>query len=207
MRNKLKFFLALLVSFLPFSVVRVFLYNTLFSFEISNSTIGWLTILHVQKFFMKNGKIGSFNFFTGPYSVVLESQNRVGSFNYIRCGSWAVNFKQISQLCLKKEAKIENQHYFDVFGTITIGRQSIIAGIRSQFWTHGSFSDEVNIVIGDNCYIGSGVKFTPNSEISKDSVCAMGSVVSKRFKEEAVVIAGVPAKVIKHNVDWRKEWK
>jgi len=207
MKNKLKLFLAILISILPFSYVRVFLYNVFLGFKISKSRIGWLSILNVEEFFMHKGKIGAFNFFTGPFSLMLEDQNRIGSFNYIRCGRWAVNFNQTSKLHLKKEAKIENQHYFDVFGEITIGKQSIIAGVRSQFWTHGSFSREVNIVIGDNCYIGSGVKFTPNSEISNNSVCAMGSVVSKKFKEESVIIAGVPAKVIKQNIDWRKEWK
>lgn len=207
MKNKLKLFLALLISFLPFSLVRVFLYNTFFGFKISKSTIGWLSILNVEDFFMTSGKIGAFNFFTGPFSLVLKNQNKIGSFNYIRCGTWAANFNQTSQLVLKKEAKIENQHYFDIFGTITIGEQSIIAGVRSQFWTHGGFSNEVNITIGDNCYVGSGVKFTPNSEVSKNSVCAMGSVISKRFKEEAVLIAGVPGKIIKQNIDWRKEWK
>lgn len=207
MKNRLKLLLAVSISLLPFSFIRVFLYNTFFDFKISKSTVGWLSILNVKEFSMNRGSIGAFNFFTGPFFVVLEEQNRIGSFNYIRCGAWASNFSQSSKFYLKRGARVENQHYFDIFGEITVGQETIIAGVRSQFWTHGSFSNEVNIIIGDNCYIGSGVKFTPNSEISHNSVCAMGSVVSKKFKEESVVIAGVPAKIIKQNINWREEWK
>ena len=207
MKNKLRLLLAVLISLLPFSFVRVFLYNTFLGFKISKSKVGWLAILNVKKIFIYRGDIGAFNLFTGPFSIIMEEQNRIGSFNYIRCGAWVVNFNRSSKLHLKKEARIENQHYFDVFGEINIGQKTIIAGVRSQFWTHGGFSNEVNINIGDNCYIGSGVKFTPNSGVSNNSVCAMGSVVSKNIKEESVVIAGVPAKVIKENINWRAEWK
>ena len=207
MRNRLKLLLAILISLLPFSTVRVFFYNTFLGFKILKSKVGWLTILNVKDFAMYRGSIGSFNLFTGPFSVVMEEQNRIGSFNYIRCGAWVVNFNRSSKIHLKKEARISNQHYFDVFGEINIGQKTIIAGVRSQFWTHGGFSNDVNIDIGDNCYIGSGVKFAPSSGVSNNSVCGMGSVVTKKFEKESIVIAGVPAKIIKENINWREEWK
>jgi len=207
MKYKIKMLIAITISLLPFNFLRVFLYRTILQYKIKQSQIGWLTILSVKEIVMSHNRIGSFNLFTGPFSMRLEKNTKIGSFNYFRCGLWAINFTQKSELILKQEAHIGNQHYFDLFGKISIGKQSIIAGIRSQFWTHGSFTTEVDIHIGDNCYIGSGVKMTPNSSIQNNSMCAMGSIITKQFKEDSITIAGVPAKIIKKNINWREEWK
>jgi acetyltransferase-like isoleucine patch superfamily enzyme len=137
----------------------------------------------------------------------MESGSAIGSFNYFRCGDWARNMQREGKLVLNKEAFIVNQHYFDLFGTIIIGEKSIVAGIRSQFWTHGSMNSEVNITIGQECYIGSGVKFAAGTSIADFSLCALGSVVTKKFIESNKLIGGVPAKEISSNVDWRKKWK
>ncbi len=207
MKHKFHLLMAVLISLLPLNSLRIFLYKTLFKFKIHNSKIGWLTVLNIKHLSMNNSSIGAFNLFTGPFTTTLEEKSAIGSFNYFRCGRWAVDFEQERMLVLKHHAKIENQHYFDLFGKITIGAETIIAGVRSQFWTHGSFSNEVNINIGDRCYIGSGVKFTPNSQLADDSLCAMGSVVSKRFIKTDVMVGGVPAKIIKEKINWRENWK
>lgn len=207
MENKFSLFLALAISLLPFNILRITLYRVLFGFKIYRSKIGWLSVLNIERLEMSNASIGAFNIFTGPFAVEMHEGSSIGSLNFFRCGRWASAMRRIGKLILKEEAVIVNQHYFDLFGTVSIGKKSLIAGVRSQFWTHGSVSVDVDITIGDDCYVGSGVKFAPGSELSNGSVCGMGSVVTKKFTQERIFTAGVPAKIIREDFYWRENWK
>ena len=59
-----------------------------------------------------------------------------------------------------------------------------------------------NVVIEDDVWIGANAMILPGAHIRKGSVVAAGSVVTKAFDEEAVLIAGNPARIVKHNVSW-----
>jgi len=61
------------------------------------------------------------------------------------------------------------------------------------------------LVIGNNCWIGQDSKLLKNTQLSDNSIVGMASVVTKKFDESNVVIAGNPAKIIKHNVEWSTE--
>lgn len=207
MKNKIYFVLALLISLLPLNIVRITLYRFIFGYQIHQSKIGWLTVLNVDNVTMTNASIGALNFFTGPFDVEMKEGSFIGGLNFFRCGRWASSMQRVGKLLLEEEAIIVNQHYFDLFGTVSIGKRSLIAGVRSQFWTHGSISADIDIVIGDNCYVGSGVKVAAGSALAHDSVCAMGSVLTKKFQQKNILIAGVPAKIIREDVNWRENWK
>jgi len=58
------------------------------------------------------------------------------------------------------------------------------------------------IVIENHCWIGEGVKIMKNSLIKSDSVVAAFSVVTKKFDQGNVVLAGIPAKIVKNNTTW-----
>lgn len=53
------------------------------------------------------------------------------------------------------------------------------------------------IVIGDNCWIGANVTILPEVELGNHVIVAAGSVVSKSFLEDNIIIGGVPAKILK----------
>jgi len=55
-------------------------------------------------------------------------------------------------------------------------------------------------VIGDNCYIGPGVKMYGNIQIPDGTAIGANAVVNKTLKEQNTAIAGIPAKKIS-NVD------
>jgi acetyltransferase-like isoleucine patch superfamily enzyme len=93
---------------------------------------------------------------------------------------------------------------FDVCATISVGENSWIAGCYSQFWTHGA-GNVGNITIGKNCYLGSAVRFASNSGVGDNVLLALGSIVTKRFLEENVLIGGVPAEVLRRNYHWRED--
>lgn len=207
MQHKIFLVLALVISLFPFSSVRVLLYRLIFSYKISQSKIGWLSVIAINNLKMDNASIGSCNFFTGPFEVEMKKKSHIGSLNFFRSGQWTKEFENEKILILEKEASIINQHYFDLFGRIFIGERTIIAGVRSQFWTHGSFVSDIDIKIGKDCYIGSGVKFAAGTEVADNSLCALGSVVTKKFMNANTFIAGVPAKVIKEEISWRENWK
>ena len=61
-----------------------------------------------------------------------------------------------------------------------------------------------DIHIGNHVWIGMGVYILKNSVIANNSIVGAGSVVAKHFEQENVAIAGNPAKIIKHNVNWSR---
>ena len=65
-------------------------------------------------------------------------------------------------------------------------------------------SDSKSAIIGDNVYIGPGVKFVAACKIPSNTAIGANSVVTKSFETEGTTIAGIPAKVIKENIDTRK---
>lgn len=62
-----------------------------------------------------------------------------------------------------------------------------------------------DIVIHDHVWIGYRVSIGKGVVIPKNTVIATGAIVTKPFEEENVILAGVPAKVVKNNVDWDAE--
>ena len=51
------------------------------------------------------------------------------------------------------------------------------------------------IIVGDNCWIGSGVVFLDGASIANGCVVAANAVITKQFPENSIV-GGVPAKII-----------
>ena len=70
-----------------------------------------------------------------------------------------------------------------------------------------SYSDkhktENAIIIGDNVWIGCGVKIYKGTVIPRGCVLASDSVVKGKFHIENSIIGGNPAKVIKENIEWK----
>jgi acetyltransferase-like isoleucine patch superfamily enzyme len=62
-----------------------------------------------------------------------------------------------------------------------------------------------NIEIGDHVWIGTKVICLKGVHISDHSIIGAGSLVTKQFHEPHVILAGNPAKIIKHDIDWLRE--
>ncbi len=54
------------------------------------------------------------------------------------------------------------------------------------------------IIIGDNCLLAYGCTVLPGVEIGDNTIVAAGAVVTKSFPDGNCVLAGVPAKIVKH---------
>lgn len=59
-----------------------------------------------------------------------------------------------------------------------------------------------NISIGNHCWIGLRCIILKGSVIPDNSVIGCCSLVNKKFTENNSMIAGVPAKVISHDISW-----
>lgn len=58
------------------------------------------------------------------------------------------------------------------------------------------------IVIGNHVWLGHGVSVLKKAQIADDTIVAESAVVSKSFSRNNCILAGVPAKIIKIDVNW-----
>lgn len=54
-----------------------------------------------------------------------------------------------------------------------------------------------DVVIGEKCWIGMNSVILPGINLGGNTIVAAGAVVTKSFPQGNVVLAGVPAKIIK----------
>ena len=60
-----------------------------------------------------------------------------------------------------------------------------------------------SIYISDHVWLGKYVMVLKGVKISKNSIVGARSLVTKSFDDDGVIIAGVPAKVIKTGINWK----
>ena len=205
---KIKLLLSALICIVPINALRVLGYRLL-GYKISGR-IGFGTVIAVSEARIEKCKIGLFNLFVGPMKVEIGAGSSIGDRNTFSCGFWTMreqyqNRNYTRSLQIGVNALVTSGHYFDVAGSFILGNNSWIAGIGSQFWTHGAGVTDRNIEIGPDCYIGSAVRFAPGSAVGKHVIVAMGSVVTKKFDISKAMVGGVPATVLKKEYDWQLE--
>lgn len=61
-----------------------------------------------------------------------------------------------------------------------------------------------SIDIGRHVWVGKDVKIGKNTKISDNSIVGWGSIVTKKFDETNVILAGNTAKIIKRGINWDK---
>lgn len=101
-----------------------------------------------------------------------------------------------------------NDCSFGAAGGVEVGND-VVAGQFIRFHSENhNFSDMTKLIreqgvthqgikIGNNCWIGAGVVFLDGAELGDGCVVGANAVVTSKFKSN-VVIAGVPAKIIRY---------
>jgi len=106
-------------------------------------------------------------------------------------------------------------HLAAIEGTvIKIGKESLFSS-DIVFRTGDSHSilnfegERINhsqdILLGDRVWIGNRVICTKGASMANDSIIGTGSILTKPINRANVVVAGIPAKVIKENIKWCRE--
>jgi acetyltransferase-like isoleucine patch superfamily enzyme len=99
--------------------------------------------------------------------------------------------------------------YFQALNGIRVGKNFLFApGVKIISSNHGKIDKSIieekdPIVIGDNVWIGANAIILPGVEIGNYCVVGAGAVVTKSFKNDNLIIAGNPARVIgntQHNI-------
>ena len=62
-----------------------------------------------------------------------------------------------------------------------------------------------NVYIGNHVWIGMRALVMKGSKILDNSIIGAGSLVTGKFSQKNIMLAGNPAKKIKENVDWKRE--
>jgi acetyltransferase-like isoleucine patch superfamily enzyme len=62
-----------------------------------------------------------------------------------------------------------------------------------------------DIVIGTHVWIGNKVVITKGAKILNNSIIGSGALVNKVFDSSNCILAGVPAKIIKEKINWKRE--
>lgn len=156
------------------------------------------SLLQVRHLVLRdNTYIGHGNIFRSLEHLELGVESRINRWNYFTSGGYSHG-----RLVLGARASISMRHYFDVCAEVKIGNDTIIAGIRSTFYTHSKGVDIIDYVkpiyIADWCYIGSNVCFLPGAAVGSHCFVGMGAVlVGDHTDKEYVLLAGNPAQVRK----------
>jgi acetyltransferase-like isoleucine patch superfamily enzyme len=207
MPSKLRLGLAIVVSVLPLNALRVVGYRGL-GYDIRDSRIGLGTVIAVDSATIRSAHVGPLNLFLGPISVDIRPGATIGNRNEFSSGAWVAEPRYRESgygrtITVGKGATITCRHFFDAAGTLRLGDRSWVAGLSSQFWTHGAGAVERDVTIGSDCYIGSVARFAPGASIGNNVLVAMGSVVTGRVDADNAVIGGVPARILRTGYDWR----
>jgi acetyltransferase-like isoleucine patch superfamily enzyme len=197
--------------------LKVPIYRRVFGFAIDDSAQIGVSVLDVDRLELGPGsKIGHGNLLTRTHEVSLKQGAEIGFLNIIRGGdqldmgaySTVYRFNVLnsipdhdcdgptdSRLLLDQGAFVVSGHRLDFTDRIKIGKNVILAGRNSSFWTHNRQATRA-IEIGDFCYVGSEVRVGPGARLGSFSILGMGGVLTGEAAERTVH-GGVPAKPIR----------
>ncbi len=120
-----------------------------------------------------------------------------------------------NEINLGNETTVEkNTNFSAIEGTkILVGKKCMFSSeINIQTGdSHSVLQDGVrinpskDIVIGEHVWVGYRAILLKGSVVSNNSIVAAGAVIASSYNQEGCVVAGVPAKVIKENINWERE--
>ncbi|MBA3241769.1 MAG: hypothetical protein H0T60_11135 [Acidobacteria bacterium] len=220
MHSTSKFRLALLASIavLP-SFLKRPCYRLFFGYRIGKRVRIGLSIIDAGECEIADDvRIGHLNVVIGVGSFSVGDHARIGHLNIIRGGeevrlgrySEIIRLNEINSIpnpvvvnpveprfTLGEGSVITASHKIDFTDRVEIGSRTILGGRNSSLWTHNRQRTRP-ILIGSSTYVGSEIRVAPGGVIPSRCIVGIGSVITGRLEGENQLIAGVPAKPIKH---------
>lgn len=84
---------------------------------------------------------------------------------------------------------------------IRTGDSHTIYDIRTQ----KRVNEAKDIIIGDHVWIGNKVIILKGTKIAKNCIVATGAILTNQYNDENCCIGGIPARVIKKNINWNAD--
>ncbi|MGH7689537.1 MAG: acyltransferase [Gemmatimonadaceae bacterium] len=167
----------------------------------SHIGMSWLDIGHIS---LRDGaRIGPFNVFKGMAVLDMAANAEIGRFNQFTANRYysGIAGAQHGRVTLAKGAVITMRHYFDCQSSVSLGEDSLIAGIGSVFFTHQkgvhSLNEAAPISIGPRVYLGAACVVLPGAFVRGRAYISSGSIVSGVLDEQDVLYASPKASVVK----------
>lgn len=196
--------LALLVALLPANRLRLLAYRRLLGYEIgAGSRIGPCNLIACRSVRLGPGAtIGRWNLFRGAFAFTAGPRLFVGHGNVFACPDRLDHPKLADRgyaraIAFGADCLVNDGHYLDAHGSITVGDGTWLAGRDSQFFTHGASARDRDIAIGAGCFVGSAVRFAPGSAVGDGCVVGIASVVVGRIDAKEALVSGFPARVVR----------
>jgi acetyltransferase-like isoleucine patch superfamily enzyme len=201
---RLRLVLSALIGLVPSNRLRIFLYRRIFGYEIGRGArIGMLNVIACRHMRLGPGAtIGRRNVFRGCFDFIAGPRLFVGHGNVFTCPPRLDHPKLAERgyamaIEFGEDCLVNDGHFLDAHGRISIGDGTWIAGRDSQFFTHGVGVADRDIAIGKGCFVGSAVRFVPGSGVGDANVVGMGSVVTGRIAGDEALISGFPARILR----------
>jgi acetyltransferase-like isoleucine patch superfamily enzyme len=108
-----------------------------------------------------------------------------------------------NSLSVYKSFALSGGCYFQASGGIYIGKNSIFAHgvtivtIEHNLSSVNELGKSGKVIIGENCWLGAKATILSGVTLGNNTIVGANSVVTKSFPEGKVILAGVPAKIIK----------
>lgn len=128
----------------------------------------------------------------GHFGVGFGSDIRVFDNAKLELGSGYLN--GFVQIVCAKSVKIGED--------VAIARDVIIRDTDAHDITGEDHKKEANVVIGDHVWIGTRAIIMKGVTIGEGAIIGAGSIVTKDIPANSIAV-GVPAKVIRNNVEWK----
>jgi len=215
--RRLRLAFLVLIGLLP-SFLKRPLYRLFFGYRIGPGVKIGLSLLDCAEVDLGEGtEIGHFNLIVRVGAFVTGRQARVGFLNIIRGGervslgryATVMRFNvlnaipdhdcttsPVSTLELGDGAILVSAHRVDFTDRVKLGRNVIVGGRSSSFWTHNR-QQTAPITVGDFCYLGSEIRVAPGGQLPPRCILALGSVLSGTIVEEGSLVGGMPARVLR----------
>ncbi|MFK8004898.1 MAG: hypothetical protein AB8H03_00945 [Saprospiraceae bacterium] len=175
----------------------------------AHAQIGHCNIIQVNKILMrKESFIKSMNRIRGAMNIIMEVESVIANSNSIFRGSSPITYGN-GTLKIGRFGMLVSKHHLDCTRSITIGDNTTIGGLGSQFWTHGYFHGPIGkeriridgeIIIGNNVYVGTNATFNPGVEVGNGISIGSNVCVSKSLKLPGMYVAQ-PLRYIEKEID------
>jgi hypothetical protein len=192
---------------LPWTLRRRLL-EKYFRYEVHpTSRVGIAWVLPNRMTLEAHSRIGHFTVCKGLDLLWLKEHSSLGKGNWVTGFPLGehMHFKhqtdRIPQLIMEVHSAITNRHIIDCTNTVRIGKYSTFAGFRSQILTHSIDLENCRqssepVTIGDYCFIGTDCVLLGGCHLPSYSVLGAKSLLNRRYQQEYVLYAGVPAKPV-----------
>ena len=205
----MKLFFKCLVVLMPWIIKRRLL-NTFFGYKLHRKAYIGLSWIFPDHLVMEaDAHINHFSVAIHLDEILMKKEATIGRGNWITGFSskkssphFSHDPNRKSQLMMGNGAAITKNHHIDCTSPIEIGAFTTVAGYRSQLLTHSiniytNRQESKKIVIGDYCFVGSGVIILGGAVLPSYSVLGAKSLLHKSFENSYFLYAGNPALPVK----------